>query len=302
MSYNDGGCCGGSGFSMPFVFPFPGTNGNGWGNSNDMFGMLMMLLFFSLFGFGGNGYGGRGGMPFPFMGCGAGAGCGGNTAAEAAALVGQQQTADRVAAIGSDVRQILGQTGGIIEAVNTVGNRAQDGFARLDTNLCQLGHAQSMQAVNNYNGLTNQLTDMRFAAQQCCCDTKQLIQSSFCDLRHQMQVDKCDTDGKIAASTAAILAQLNADKFERMQEKLNAANERNAVLRAQIDNQNQTNTILAAIQQPRGCAPCAPYGGYGACNPCGNPCLDGLTRAVTDAFGNRISEILFPPTTTPAAA
>lgn len=301
MSYNDGGCCGGSGFSMPFAFTMPWGNGNdgGFGGANGMFGWLMSILFFSLFGFGGwgGGFGGRG-MPgmFPGMGMMPGA-ASGNVAAETAALVGQQQTADRVAAIGSDVRQILGQTGGIIEAVNTVGNRAQDGFARLDTNLCQLGHAQSMQAVNNYNGLTNQLTDMRFAAQQCCCDTKQLIQSSFCDLRHQMQVDKCDTDGKIAASTAAILAQLNADKFERMQEKLAKANAIIATQKAEADNQRQTAQLAALIQQqPRGCAP------YAGCSPCGNPCLDGLTKAVTEAFGDRISAILFPPTTTTAAA
>lgn len=283
MSYNnDGGCCGGGGWGMPFG----NMGGFGMGMGYEW---LIFILFFGMWGWGGNGgfgFGGARGLEQATT-----------TAAETAALVGQQQTADRVAAIGSDVRQILGQTGGIIEAVNTVGNRAQDGFARLDTNLCQLGHAQSMQAVNNYNGLTNQLTDMRFAAQQCCCDTKQLIQSSFCDLRHQMQVDKCDTDGKIAASTAAILAQLNADKFERMQEKLAKANAIIATQKAEADNQKQTAQLAALIQQQqgRGCAPCVPCAPYGC-----NPCLDGLTRAVTDAFGNRISEILFPPTTTAA--
>lgn len=288
MSYNnDGGCCGGGGWGMPFG----NMGGFGMGMGYEW---LIFILFFGMWGWGGNGgfgFGGARGLEQATT-----------TAAETAALVGQQQTADRVAAIGSDVRQILGQTGGIIEAVNTVGNRAQDGFARLDTNLCQLGHAQSMQAVNNYNGLTNQLTDMRFAAQQCCCDTKQLIQSSFCDLRHQMQVDKCDTDGKIAASTAAILAQLNADKFERMQEKLAKANAIIATQKAEADNQKQTAQLAALIQQQgHGCAPCAPYAPYG-CNPCGNPCLDGLTKAVSDAFGTRIGEILFPPTTTAAGA
>lgn len=284
MSYgNDGGCCcNGGGWGFPFMGNMGGF-GMGMG-----YEWLIFILFFGMWGWGGNGgfgFGGARGLEQATT-----------TAAETAALVGQQQTADRVAAIGSDVRQILGQTGGIIEAVNTVGNRAQDGFARLDTNLCQLGHAQSMQAVNNYNGLTNQLTDMRFAAQQCCCDTKQLIQSSFCDLRHQMQVDKCDTDGKIAASTAAILAQLNADKFERMQEKLAKANAIIATQKAEADNQKQTAQIAALIQQqPRGCAP------YGVPGCCGNPCLDGLTKVVTEAFGDRISAILFPPTTTAAA-
>ena len=306
MSYNDGGCCGGSGFSMPFAFTMPWGNGNdgGFGGANGMFGWLMSILFFSLFGFGGwgGGFGGRG-MPgmFPGMGMMPGA-VGGNVAAETAALVGAQNTADKVSSIATGVDAVAGLVSAQGVKLETVKDAVTNGFFANQTNMCELGNniaqqfnAQTLQGINNHNNLTSQLTDMRFAAQQCCCDTKQLIQSSFCDLRHQMQVDKCDTDGKIAASTAAILAQLNADKFERMQEKLNAANERNAVLRAQIDNQNQTNTILAAIQQPRGCAP------YGVPGCYGNPCLDGLTKAVTDAFGTRIGEILFPPTTTAAA-
>ena len=270
MSYvNDGGCCNGGNWGMPFAnmggFGFGAGYGYEW---------LIMLLFFGMWGNGGFGFGGGRGLEQATT-----------TAAETASLVGQQQTADRVAAIGSDVRQILGQTGGIIEAVNTVGNRAQDGFARLDTNLCQLGHAQSMQAVNNYNGLTNQLTDMRFAAQQCCCDTKQLIQSSFCDLRHQMQVDKCDTMQAIAASKAEILGAMQAARMAELEAK-------NLELKGQISQSNQTAQLAALIQQSRAC---------GTCSPCCNPCIDGIQQAVNAALGTRIGEILFP-TTTPTTA
>jgi hypothetical protein len=179
-----------------------------------------------------------------------------------------------------------------------------NGFFANQTNLCELGNniaqqfnAQTLQGINNHNNLTSQLTDMRFAAQQCCCDTKQLIASSFCDLRHQMQVDKCDTDNKIAASTAAILAQLNTDKFERMQEKLAKANAIIATQKAEADNAKQTSTLMAGMQsllaqQPRCGVP------YGPCVPC-NPCGDGVQRAVNNALSERIAELLFP-TTTPA--
>ena len=297
MSYNnDGGCCGGGGWGFPFMGNMGGF-GMGMG-----YEWLIFILFFGMWGWGGNGGFGFGG--------GRGLEQATTTAAETAALVGQQQVADRVAGIATGVDAVAGLVSAQGTKLETVKDAVTNGFFASQTNLCELGNniaqqfnAQTLQGINNHNNLTSQLTDMRFAAQQCCCDTKQLIQSSFCDLRHQMQVDKCDTDGKIAASTAAILAQLNADKFERMQEKLNAANERNAVLRAQMDNQNQTNTILAALQQQqgRGCAPCVPFAPYG-CNPCGNPCLDGLTKAVSDAFGTRIGEILFPPTTTATGA
>ena len=258
MGYNnDGSCCGCGGY----VFPFGGMGGFGYD-------AWILLLFFGLWGggmWGGNGMFGRG------WGSGFGLEQASTTAAETAALISQQNTADRVSAIGADVRQILGQTGGLIEAVNTVGNRSQDGFARVDSNLCQLGNniaqqfnAQTMQGMNNYNGLTNQLTEMRFANAQCCCDTKQMFQSGLCDLRHLMDTYKCDTDNKIAASTATIIAQLNADKFERMQDKLDKANSVIAAQKAEADNQKQTAQILAALQQrgcaPASCSPCAPYG------------------------------------------
>ena len=265
------------------------NSGFGFGNGNGIFDLAALLIVGGIFGgFGwGGGFGGFGGGA---------AGLAGTTtaAAETAAMISQQNTADRVAAIGADVRQVLGQTGGIIEAVNTVGNRTQDGFARVDTNLCQLGHAQTMQSMNNYNGLTNQLTEMRFANAQCCCDTKQMFQSGLCDLRHLMDTYKCDTDSKIAASTATILAQLNSDKFERMQDKLDKANNIIATQKAEADNQRQTATLLAAIQAGQqgngGCCAPAP-----CCAP--NPCTI-LTNAL---YTDWVNKTLNPTTTTAAA-
>lgn len=263
MSYNDnnGGCCGGWGG------PFGGLMG-GFG-----FDALILLLFFGLMG--GGMWGGMGG----WGGFGGGAGMLGTTslaATETAALINQQNTADRVAGIGADVRQILGQTGGIIEAVNTVGNRAQDGFARVDSNLCQLGNNLAMQAVNNHNNLTSQLTEMRFANQQCCCDTKQLIQSSFCDLRHQMAADKCETLGAIAASKAEILGVMNAQRMAELEAK-------NIELKGQISQANQTAAIVAAVQangcNKPACAPCGPA--YPYRNGCEDPVCTLVNSLVT---------------------
>lgn len=256
MGYNnDGSCCGGYGF------PFGGMGGFGYD-------AWILLLFFGMWGggmWGGNGMFGRG------WGAGYGLEQATTTAAETAALVGQQQVADRVAGIATGVDAIAGLVSAQGTKLETVKDAVTNGFFAQQTNLCELGNniaqqfnAQTLQGINNHNNLTSQLTDMRFANAQCCCDTKQLIQSSFCDLRHQMQVDKCDTMGAIAASEARILAQYNADKFERMQEKLEKANSVIAAQKAEADNQKQTAQILAALQQrgcaPASCSPCAPYG------------------------------------------
>ena len=299
MSYNnDGGCCNG-GWGMPFGGFMNGMGGFG-------FDALILLLFFGLMG--GGMWGGMGG----WGGFGNGAGMLGTTslaATETAALINQQNTADRVAAANAKADAIAGIVTANGTKIETVKDAVTNGFFANQTNLCELGNniaqqfsAQTMNGMQNHNNLTSQLTEMRFANQQCCCDTKNLIQSSFCDLRHQMQSDKCDTMQAMNANTAAIMARIDGLERNAMQDKLNAAQEKIAALKAERDNSQQT-AQLAALIQANGCnkPACAPYGPaypYGFCNPC----VDGIQRAVNDALGTRIGEILFPPTTTPATA
>lgn len=277
-----------------------GTPGNGGGfmgtgcnNIGDLIGLAFVAGIFGFGNFGGNGWGGGR--------------AGGQLGADAvayttASLMSQQNTADRVSAIGADVRQILGQTGGLIEAVNTVGNRAQDGFARVDTNLCQLGNnigqqfsAQTLNNMQNYNGLTGQITEMRFDNSKCCCETQNLIQSKFCELGYRMQADKCDLQRAIAYEGETTRALVKDIQTQRLQEKL-------AKAEAQLSQNAQTASIIGAIQSncnaPRGCNPCGYTYGHN-CNPCG--CNGAIQRAVDTALGERIGEVLFPTTTTTAA-
>lgn len=291
MSYNTDGPAFG-GFNFPMAIPCGNNN-----NSNDMFGWLMALLFFSLFGWGGMGGLGPGrGMPGPMCGT----AMAGNAAAETAALIGQQATADRVAGIGADVRQILGQTGGLIEAVNTVGNRTQDGFASLNTHLCegfnnvaQQFNSQTMQGMSLHNSTTALLNDMRAENARCCCESRFQGETSKSEILRAIEALGCRLEGRI-------------DGLERaaLQDKLAAAQAQAAELKAKLDNQNQTSEILAAMQRhsapcpapapypygyPYGCTPCSP------CSPC-YPCTQ-LSEAIIQ---KGINGIVNP--TTPAAA
>lgn len=275
--------------------PMGGVNsGFGFGNGNGIFDLAALLIVGGIFG--GFGWGGG-------FGGGWGGGMGGlagttTAAAETAALIGQQNTADRVAAIGADVRQVLGQTGGIIEAVNTVGNRAQDGFARVDSNLCQLGNnigqqfsAQTMNNLQNHNNLTSQLTEMRFANAQCCCDTKGLIQSSFCNLGHQLERDNGALLRAVAYEGETTRAMLRDIQTQTLQEKLTKAE-------AQLSQNAQTAAIVAAVQAQCGPKCGTPYGNSGCgCSPCGN-----LFCSIQNAFADEIAQRIVNPTTTTAAA
>lgn len=265
-------------------FPFMGGSGYGGGYGMEW---IVMLLFFGLFGWGGGGFG-----------YGGGAGVLGATslaATDTAALINQQNTADRVAAANAKADAIAGIATANGTKLETVKDAVTNGFFANQTNLCELGNnisqqfnSAAMQGMQNYNGLTSQITDMRFANQQCCCDTRQLIQSSFCDLRHQMQLDKCDTDAKIVAQGEMTRALLRDMQTQKLQEELAAA-------KAQLSQDAQTNKLAALIA------------GRGCCNPCGtynggcNPCADGIQRAVNNALGERIGEILFPTTATTSA-
>lgn len=278
MSYDNsnGGCCNGGLF---------GGFGAGFGIE-----ALILLLFFGALGGGmWGGFGGFGGARGLEQAT--------TTAAETAALVGQQQVADRVASINTGVDAVNGIATANGVKIDGVKDVVTNGFFANQTNLCELGNNISQQfnaaqvaGMQNHNNLTAQLTDMRFANQQCCCDTKQLIQSSFCDLRHQLASDKCETLRAIADSKADILARMT-------QQEMDALRAANSDLKAQVSQDAQTARLLAAMQAPRPCAPVAPC--PPTCGPC-NPCYDGVQRAVNDALGARIGELLFPATTATA--
>lgn len=261
MSYNDGGCCGGGGFSMPFAFTMPWGNGNGWGSSNDMFGWLMSILFISLFGFGGFGGGFNGRMPGMFPGVMPGA-AGGNIAAETAAYVGAQNTADKVSSISTGVDAVAGIATANGVKIETVKDQNAAGFANLNTHLCEGFHSvsqqfntQTMQGMNLHNSLVSLLNDMRAEQAKCCCETK-----------FRAEADKCEILRAVADSEARITARMDAAEKAALQEKLAKANAIIATQKAEADNAKQTAQLMAAIQaqcgQPRACAP-APV-----CNPC----------------------------------
>lgn len=255
MSYNnDGAACGGFSFPMPFPVPYFGGNGggNGFGDGmNGMFGMLMMLLFFSLFGFNGNGM--RGGMPMPF------GGGGGNVAAETAAFVGAQNTSDKISGIATGIDAIAGIATANGVKLETVKDQNAAAFANLNTHLCESFHsvaqqfnAQTMQNMNMHNALTALLNDMRAEQARCCCENGQKLAA----LENSMITT-------VSNAKSEILARLDAAEKAALQDKLNAANERIATLKAERDNSQQTQQILAALQA-YGCAPKS-----NPCQPCG---------------------------------
>lgn len=263
---NNGSCCGGWGF------PFGGFM-NGFGGLG--FDALLLFLFFGLMG--GGMWGGMGGWGMGGMGWGGGAGMLGATslaATETAALINQQNTADRVAAANAKADAIAGIVTANGQKLETVKDAVTNGFFANQTNLCQLGNNIAMQAVNNHNNLTAQLTDMRFAQSQCCCETKQQIADLRCSLTNEVQSAK-----------AEILGAMQAQRMAELEAK-------NAKLENEISQSKQNATLIAAWQaNQRGCTPYS-----SCCTP--SPC-DQLSAAIIQ---KGIDGIVNPTTPTTAAA
>lgn len=211
----------------------------------------------------------------PFMGCCGGAG--GNIAAEAAAYVGAQTTADKVSSIATGVDAVAGIATANGVKIETVKDQNAAGFAGLNTHLCegfnnvaQQFNAQTMQGMNMHNATTALLNDMRAEQAKCCCENKSMMQAIASQQQYQAATDKCEILRAIADSEARIAARMDAAEKAALQEKLAKANAIIATQKAESDNAKQTAQLMAAIQaqcgQPRACAPvpacgpCAPYG------------------------------------------
>lgn len=274
---------------------FGGGNGCCNNGNVDLMSILGFAIVASVLGLNPNaafGGGPRGAMPGY-----AGGVPGGDVPSVTASLVGQQQVADRVASINTGVDAIAGLVSAQGAKLETVKDAVVNGFYANQTNLCQAFNNQAMQAVNNHNNLTSQMTDMRFAQQQCCCDTRAQIESKFCNLTHQIQSDKCDTLRAIADEGAATRAMLRDMETRKLQEELAAA-------KAQLSQNAQTAAIINAVQA--NCSPCAPKCGCGngyayGFNPGAGKCGD-LLCSVQNAFADEIAQRIINPTTTAAAA
>ena len=273
-----------------------GGNCNNRGFAGGIMDIIGLVIVAGLFGGFGNGYG-----PFGGMGRGAagGCGCGSEIPAATAALVGQQNVADKTSAIATGVDAVAGIVTANGVKLETVKDQNAAGFANLNTHLCEGFHnvsqqftAQTMQGMNMHNATTALLNDIRYENAKCCCENRNDMNSKFCELGYRIQADKADVLRAVAFEGEATRTMIKDIQTQQLQERL-------AKAEAQLSQNAQTASIVGAIQA--NCAPKCGSGcayGYGPCAPCGVNAA--LQRGVDTAIGERIGEILFPTATTAA--
>ena len=156
---------------------------------------------------------------------------------------------------------ILTGFAGITETLN--------GNARsLQSDICNLGmtnmqntfgitqaiNADTVANMQNTNAISQQLNTMAATNAQCCCENKQLIQSSFADLNYNLATQACQNRQVVNEGVRDIIDNTNASMRSILdflvQDKIDTLNAENTSLKNQIS-QNLQNAYLIDQLSPK---------------------------------------------------
>lgn len=153
-------------------------------------------------------------------------------------------------------------------AVRGVQSGLCDGFYAQNTTMLQGFNGIQRDMCTGFNAVNAGITENRFAAQQCCCETNRNIDA----VRYENAKNTCDIINAIHADGEATRAQMTQNTIQELRDQLQAA-------QLQLGNVAQTQTL---IDQLRPCArpayiTCSPYQAAGypynlngcGCNTCG---------------------------------
>ena len=240
-----------------------GFGGDGWG-------WIWILLIFGIFNGGwGNGFG-----------------WGGNGGANGSGFQGWATRADinEGFALNNIQSGITGIQQGICDSTYALTNAINSGFSTAELSRC-----------NQQAALMQQLNNIQFQNQDCCCQTQNAIK----DVRYDLATQACDTRNTIQNTTRDILENNNSNTRAILDfltnsemEKLRAENQtlkfaasqsnQNAVLQAAMDANtaeiirrtgNDCPIPAYVVPNPNCCygtpVGVMPYQNYGGCNTCG---------------------------------
>lgn len=115
------------------------------------------------------------------------------------------------------------------DATNNWGNIRYDNLQ--NTNALQAAMA------NGFYNVNSQLSENRYAQQQCCCETNRNIDA----LRYENAKNTCDIIAANTANTQRIMDMMMQNQVQALRDELSTA-------RAALSNNVQTQNILSALQ------------------------------------------------------
>lgn len=218
-----------------------GNNGGFFGNE----GLWAVIILAIIFGWGnGNGPGGRGGsnnggessvtyVPYPAPGFG---GFGGGYPTEA------------ILQRSLDTQTVIGKLDGITQGLCDGFYAQSNALNGLGNTVMQTAAQAELARCNQQAQLMQQLYQMGYQSQQCCCDTQRLIERTSCDAAYAAATNTSNIIQNAHNDADRIIAKLDSMEMARKDEtiaalrsELQAANFResqagqNAVIGAKID-------------------------------------------------------------------
>ena len=216
------------------------------GNNGGLFGgrgfedIIALIIVAAIFGNGNFGFGGWGNN-----------GNGGNSAEREMLMSAIQRN-------GVDLSQLA-------STLNCSVGRLDDAIGQVATQICQLtGQVgmSSQQIINSVqfgnsqlaNQIANCCCDLKSALASCCCDIQRDIATStaattrgFADVGYALRDQTCNLEKAIAASTSQILEGQRAAEMRELQDKLDAAREKNSQQAVILNNAQQTSQFAAML-------------------------------------------------------
>lgn len=147
-------------------------------------------------------------------------------------------------------------------------NDLQNGVRGIQNGLCDGFYAQNTTMLQGFNSLGQQLSENRFAQQNCCCETNRNIDS----VRAENYKNTCEITTAIHAEGEQTRALINSNTMQALRDKITAKDQELQTANFQLSQQAQNATLISALRpfpQPAyiTCSPYTAANGFGCgCN------------------------------------
>lgn len=214
------------GYSLSDIAAVTGSRNGGFASGDDAWWIILLFLFAG--GWGNNGWGGNGG----------------GGALTRADLCQDMNFSD----LNAGVRGIQQ---GLCDGFYAQNAAITGATADIQNTLCQGFNGVNTAMLQGFNGVQAQMANDALVAQQCCCETQNLINSKFCELNYNLADQANGTQRAIADSTRDIIDSQNAGTRAILdfltQDKIATLQSENQALKFAASQANQNVAINAMI-------------------------------------------------------
>ena len=147
-------------------------------------------------------------------------------------------------------------TNTIVQKLDGITNGLSDGFYAMNTGMLGGFNGIQRDLCTGFHAVNNGITENRFAAQQCCCETNRNIDN----VRFENSKNTCDITNAIHAEGEATRALINANMVQDLRDRLEARDRDLLARDFQISQYAQNQTLINTLK------PC-PIPAYLTCSP-----------------------------------